>query len=342
MRFFCVMKRRKYKSINYKPFYKDWNFYLIFFGVVFMCFIGYLFHLNANSNRRIFSISFIPLLLGVIYENWRLKSDWKLILFKALIAFVFSFLVFLPGKNERNYNFENHIEIWPFYFVGIFVFISMIIHGEKVVPKLTEGITFLLSISIIYWLIDINIFEKINWFKLIVILFFGIISLYSFFHAFTHRDLNKNSRLTLSICSSVIMIVFAVVHIFKVFKNNYIEDSDFLSGLFIGLQYFLLGVSSMYILQNMMMLIEYLPGRNHFYDKAHLKDIRKMNQTHIIRYSEEQVSIFDSLLAFLLLSGFYYLNYQYRFLPSHTAIWLAIIFFPYFVGVKNLISSNIK
>ena len=80
-------------------------------------YIGFRFH---NSHRRLIPISVLALIAGVIFEGRKLSDNWKIVSLKALGAFVLSFFAFLPGKNEGNYNFENHIELWPYVFIIIF------------------------------------------------------------------------------------------------------------------------------------------------------------------------------------------------------------------------------
>ena len=172
------------------PFYKKWSTYIYIVSVLLITFLIYIIYRAQISDRKLFTLSFVPLLLGIIYETKRLSTDWKIIALKILGSLIFSFFAFLPGKHERNYDFENHIESWPFYFIAIFVFISLIFHDKKVVPKLTEGITLIQSISIIYWILDYNFLEDINLFSLTLISIAFLISFYSLIHAFTYISLS--------------------------------------------------------------------------------------------------------------------------------------------------------
>ena len=138
----------------------------------------------------------------------------------------------------------------------------------------------------------------------------------------------------------MIMIIFATEHIFSVFNSQNIEDTDAVNGSILTLEYFILGISSMYILQNFLMVTEYLPSRNRFYDKTHMKDIKAMNKTHIERYSEKQVMKFDSSLCLLYCSSFYFINYKYQIIHRQTAIWIIILTLPYFVYLKEKIYSE--
>ena len=319
------------------PIHKKWSTYFYLLGFFLLLFLIYIIYRVQISERKLFTLSFIPLLLGIIYENKRLSTDWKIIALKILGSLILSFFAFLPGKHERNYIFENHIEAWPFTFLAFFILISVIFHDKKVVPKLTEGITLIQSISIIYWIFDFNLFDNLNVFSLSLISISFLISFYSLVHAFTYIPLSRNHRLYLSIWSSIIMIIFATEHIFSVFNNQNIEDKDTLNGSILTLEYFILVISSMYILQNFFMLAEYLPSRNRFYDKTHMTSIKAMNKTHIERYSEKQVLKFDSFLCLLYCSTFYLINYKYQIMHRQTAIWIVILTLPYFIYLKEKI-----
>ncbi len=339
-----IMTRKKpiRKKSNYikPPFFFRISTYLYLLLGLLIAFLIYIFYRISISSRNLYVLNIIPLFLGIIYENKRLSTDWKMIALKAIGALVLSLFFFFPGKNESVYNFENHIILWQFGFLVIFVLISVFIHDQKVIPKLTEGITLMQSLSILYWIVDFNFFETKNLFLILLIFVSFLVSFYSIIHAFTNIPLTRNSRLFLSIWSSIIMIVFSFEHIFRVFTSPNIEDSGIFEGLLLIIQYFLLGVSSMYILQNLFMLIEYLPSKQRFYNKLHRKEIKIMNNIHIGRYSDKQVKFSDATFCFVYCVFLYTLNYLYNFIPRHTAIWIVFLTFPIVLSVKDRISKE--
>ena len=150
-------KKRSANGFQLKP-------YMFVFGLILVAFTFYIVFRLHISHRRLIPISVIALIAGVMYEGRKLADNWKVIGLKALGAFVFSFFAFLPGKNESNYDFENHIELWPYTFIGLFLLISIVVHGDKVVSKLTEGITLLQSIAVIYWVVDYGFVDNANLF----------------------------------------------------------------------------------------------------------------------------------------------------------------------------------
>lgn len=323
MRKKIITRRRKFsKGFDLKP-------YMIVIGLLLLALTIYIGFRMYNSGRRLIPISVLALIVGALFESKRLTNKWLTVLFTGLGSFIFSFVAFLPGKRERIYNFESHIEIWPYTFILIFVILSIAFHGDKIIPKLTEGITLLQSIAVIYWVVDYGFVDTDSLF-LKSLMFVGLLfSLYSIFHAFTYAVLSKTSRLTLSIWSSIIMLLFASDNIYRVYQNEQIENTaDLTNGFYIGLQYFLLGISAIYIVQNFIMLTGFLPGRGTFFNAQYFRDLKQLKSDHIKRYSGRQVSILHSLFCVFLTGAMFFLNYQYQILPRHVAIWTVFVIFP--------------
>lgn len=330
------MKKSKNKSRT-KSKYNKVSIILIALGIIVLGFYGYIIFRGFQSSKNLISITVIPLILGIVFENKRLSASWKEILYKIMLSLTLSLFVFAPGKKETTYVLEDHIAMWPYFFIFFFVLASAVIHEKKITPKLTEGITLLQSISIIYLMIDIGLFNNYNVVSIPLIIIGLSFCTVSFVHAFSYLKLTNNTRLFLSIWSSIIMIIFAIEYMIRVFTYNFSSKYTLLDEGIHMLQYFLLGVSLIYIFQNAIMLLEYLPSKNRAYNKEHMKDIDRMNKTHISRYSKRQTKISDALLALFLTGGIYFLNYSYRFIPRYTMIWLLFWIFPFIITLKHLI-----
>ena len=134
------------------------------------------------------------------------------------------------------------------------------------------------------------------------------------------------------------MFAFAVDNIYRVFDNPDIESTYLSDGLYIGLQFFLLGVSAVYIMQNYMLLAAFLPSKNGNYRR----DLKENKKDHIDRFSDEQVLTGHSILCILYAVTFYGLNYKYQILPRHTMIWLVFLTFPLFLRLIDLITYGRK
>lgn len=309
---------------------------MIVIGLLLLALTIYVGFRIQSSGRRLIPISIIAIIAGVIFEGKRLSDKWSTVLWTALGSFIFSFLTFLPGKREHNYNFEDHIAMWPYGFIIFFAIFSIAFHGDKVIPKLTEGITLLQSIAVVYWVVDYGFIDTDNVFLKSLMAIGLIFSLYSVFHAFTHAILSRRSRLTLSIWSSIIMMLFASDNIYGVYQNEQIEDTaDITHGLYIGLQFFLLGVSGIYIVQNFIMLMGFLPGKGTFFNAQYFRNLKELKSDHIKRYSDRQVNILHSFFCMLFTGTIFVLNYHYQILPRNVAIWIVFVVFPFILIIYD-------
>lgn len=277
------------------------------------------------SERKLFSISLLALFSGLLFESFRITNNWKDVIYKFIGVYFFSLVCFFPGKREVVYNLENHIKFWPYFFISLFSIVTAISHKDKVTAKLTEGITLLLSLSLIYWTIDYGFINIDNLFSKSVLFIALLFSAFSIIQALTYFKLSRAVRLTLSIWSTIVLVAFSIDNIYRVYQNEDIETTKYLSeGLYIGLQYFLLGVSAIYITQNCVLLGGFLPSKNGNYKN----ELKETIEDHIDRYSENQVFIGNSILCILYALVIYGLNYKYQILPRHTMIWFAFLTFP--------------
>jgi hypothetical protein len=204
---------------------------------------------------------------------------------------------------------------------------------EKVTPKLTEGITLIQSMAILYWIVDFGLLNTQSWFVMALLSIAVLVSLFSVFHAFTTLALTRTNRLTLSIWSTIIYVVFAVEHICIVFQNETIENTENVTGkILILLDYFLLGVSGVYIVQSYLMLVGFLPGKGSFFNSLYFKELKELKSDHIKRYSVEQTDISHSLFCVLFTGGIFYMNYVYQIVPKNIAIWTVFVSFPFILS----------
>jgi hypothetical protein len=305
-------------------------------GVIGLALTIYITYRTSLSDRKLFSISLLALFGGLLFESFRVSDNRKSVIAIFVGSYFFSLISFLPGKREQHYNFENHIQNWPYFLLFFFALAFAVFHKDRVTAKLTEGITLLLSLSFIYWTIDYGFTNYQNWFAISLLSITFLFSVFSILNALTNLHLSKGVRLTLSIWSTIILFAFAIDNIIRVFSNPDIESTYLSDGLYIGLQYFLLGVSAVYIMQNCILLSAFLPSKNGNYRN----DLRENTKDHIDRYSDQQVSIGHSLFCILYAVTIYWVNYTYQILPRHTMIWLVIVTFPLILFLSNMISGR--
>ncbi|HJR99917.1 MAG TPA: hypothetical protein VJ780_03175, partial [Flavobacterium sp.] len=271
-----------------------------------------------------------PLILGLIFQGKRLYGTWRPLIENFVIAIGGGFFIFIIShKGINNIGEKIYFITYAFLLFFILAFLAKFKKSRKlIIPKLTEGITLMYSIAIIYWLVDFSrdyVYAKIGY------VFFFIVfcmSIFSIINAFTKIPLSKTNRFLLSLWSSVAMILFALDYIIRVFKNGEISDAlSFQQVIFIFLQYFLLGVSSVYIAQNISMIFGFLPDKN---EKSYRysRRIKALKKDHIDRFSEEQVSVWYSLFCVIFSAALFWINYQYQFMNRQSIIWIVFVLFP--------------
>jgi len=284
----------------------------------------------AAFGRHFIPINVLCLVAGVLFEGKRILGRWPVLLATVKGAAAFSYFALIPGKNEDTYNLGTHVELMPYFFIVGFAFACIVLNHDKVTAQLTEGITLLQSIALTYWVLDLHAYETTQTFIRGLILIGVLFAVFALVHALTRVSLSRSSRLALSIWSSLIMLVFAIDHIYGVYQNKPIQSSTGLPEDFlIGLQFFLLGVAAIYIVQNTLMLVGFFPGNKTFFNAQYFKELRELNQEHVARYSSNQVSPLQSLLCIVITGGFFFLNYKLRILPRPFAIWVMFVTFPY-------------
>jgi hypothetical protein len=305
-------------------------YYLIAIAVGLIALTVYIVFRMQSSGRQLIPISVLALIAGVIVESLRISERKMDVLGITLLSFALSFLAFLPGKHEHNYSFEHHIQAWPYWFIILFAIVSVVTHGDKAVPKLTEGITLLQSIAVVYWVIDYGFLDTRHIVVQALLVIGLLFALYSLFHAFTYTFLSRTSRLTLSIWSSVVMLLLAIDNIYRIHQNVPVEQAGTTShGLYIALQFFLLGVSGIYVIQNVLMLMGFLPGRGSFFNAQYFRELKALKSDHVKRYSDQQTPIRNSFLCVIFAGGTFALNSYYAVFPRHIMIWIVLALFPF-------------
>ncbi|ROS05577.1 hypothetical protein EDC56_1114 [Sinobacterium caligoides] len=303
---------------------------LIIIAALFISYIGY----RAYQGHVLLPITVIPLILGIAYENWRISSNWKQLARQISISLAVSLLSFLSGVTEHSYNFEDKIREWPYVFSIIFVFLSLYDNEDSIKQELTEGITLLQSLAVIYWISDIGTSQLI-WSYQFFAVFVGIVfCIFSFLHAFTYLELTKLSRLFLSIWSAIIMIIFAADNAYQTYHFSSHENYQIFEEALNFLQYFILGTTLIYTAQNIMLLLPYLPGKG-FFSRDNFDNIKESNKKFTERYSPQQIKISDSIIAVIFTAGVYYCNYHFKLVPRNTMIWLVFLTFPTIIWLKN-------
>ena len=297
----------------------------------FFLFIAYVLY---HSEKSVVPLSIFVLLAGVFIESKRLSKKWSTVFYKFLAALVISVFSFLPFSDEINYNIENHVTMWIYVFLLAFLLISLAFHREKIKLFLSEGVTLNLSVGIIYWLVENEFYNTTSVVIKSAASFFIIVAFFTIINTFSRFKLTPTTRLLLSIWSSIVLMFLALDNILNLL-NYQIEGAFFLvDKAVIVIQYFFLGISSIYILLNIFMLMEFLPDRSAKTKKEHIDNFNAIKLEHINRYSENKISKKLALICLVVSIVFYSSNYLFQFLPTNAAIWLMLFF------LNNLVYFN--
>lgn len=316
---------------------------LFIFISALLVYVVYDTYIKATSGSHLISINVIALMAGVVFESKRITNKWIIVVAIGILSFfiAFAFLNFINNADTHNRQgftvvFNYSIQIWPPIFLVLYFIFSLVFYKYRIIPKLTEGITLLQSIAVIYWVIDYGFITSTSLFMQTFLVIGLLFSLYSIFHAFTNTHLSNTHKLILSIWSSIIMLLFALDNLHVVDHPELVENTDnALKILYLGLQYFLLGISSIYMIQNFIMLFRFLPRPGKFFNTKYFNNVRRLKDDHVYRYSDEQVSPLHSLICILFIGSVFFLNYYYQIVPKQFIIWMAFVTFPFIITFYN-------
>jgi hypothetical protein len=281
------------------------------------------------SDRLLLPLTLLALFAGLFVEFRRITRRWTTVFWTALVALGLSYFAFLPGKHERIYHVDAHIQLWPYFFCGFFLLIAIIEHRKLVTPRLHEGMTLLQTVALAYWTLEAIDLQAIGPWTIALLTMMVLFGLYVVGHAFLPITLSHPHRLLLSLWSSIIMLFLAVDNIRRVYAMGYIEETE--DPLAIGLivaNHFLLGISSVYMAQNTMMLFGFLPGKGTFFNARYFKETRALIADHIDRYADNQVPFGLALFSLVYAAGLFALNHHYGLVRSNVAIWAVFVSFP--------------
>jgi hypothetical protein len=281
---------------------------------------------KSSSVENIDTIGVIALFAGLIFATIVLSNKLKTVLYALSYALIISLITLIPAFVYQETASALYFKLWPYCFLVGYLLMLVSIFDDKIQPKLTEGITLLLSISVIYWSFDNRLLFTQNMY-LKVLLFVGLLfCLFSVYNAFTKAPLYAENRFVLSLWCSIMLFIFTIDNV----HNMLVVDEDEQSVLYHSLQYFSLGISSIYIFQNIIMLIAFLPAKERpLLSEEYADQVDELAQSYIKRFSDKQVNTKESLFCILFTIPLFTVNYFFNILPAHIAIWLVIFVFPY-------------
>jgi len=296
-----------------------WTFLALFFS-------SFAFYALYEAYIHSFTLAFICsiiLLAGLIFEFKSICRSWDRVLITGAIALGVSWIAFLPIDFI---GIQGCLRIWPFIICCAFGIATIWSYSGRSQIKLTEGITFMQCLALVYWMIEVLSGSSLDKPKYLIIGIVLITSAFAAFHAFTYTELTRKTRFILSFWSAAIMTFFASLNIYAVYQmQRESEGADIVVTL---LQHLFLGISSVYIVQNIYLIVGYFPFEDFKELKHYRKNRRKLTTLHISRFSDKQVRLKKVFICFAICSSMFGANYFVDIVPPNLAIWFAFILVP--------------
>nr|WP_294942689.1 hypothetical protein [uncultured Mucilaginibacter sp.] len=265
---------------------------------------------------------------GIVFEYKRLVS-WRQLLNISLGGFGISLIIFIPALGDGS--FIDSLKVWPYFFGGAFAFFALILQMKALLPRITEGIVLLQTMAIIYWVLTTNTIEY-NWFTVALIMVSVILGVIALYYAFSYAQHTRTSLLCLSIWSAIVLVLIGFDNASQVLAIGEIEH--ILSPTSVALtaaQYFMLGISCLYIADSFLMVYAFLPFRGKESRKEYEKARKELKDWHIARVDTRQLKRTHALAAVVFTIIVFGCNYTFRLLPPNFLIWLVFILFPVFI-----------
>lgn len=279
-----------------------------------------------NSPGHIVPIYLLVMLCGVISENSR-TSSVRMIFATILLAFFISCFNFLGNYTNGHFNAES-LKAWPYFFYAAIIFFMLIRHEKGFILKVHEGLVFLQSMAIVYWFIAAT---QISFHRASAIIVIGaVVLLFAFtaYHAFSQRTPSYGEQLVLSILSALIFVFFGVVNTSHLLSGADIDTSQLAPSLiFITLQYFMLGVSSVYIAKSLVMVYGFIPGKNEP-TASYGERVVELVKMHLDRVDATQINKGYALITALFTLFIFGANYFFGLLPPTFVIWCIFVSYP--------------
>lgn len=324
-----------------------WETIPFYLGVLILLAISIRVYFSGYTN---FYYPILPICFGIILQSFKynisIKENFEnfkvCIIFTAYVTAPFLGLILFSLVKIELQDFLNILDLYSVFFpiVLFVVYILILVNSTKKndVVKFSEGLTFLKSMSLVYYAVEMNVFIYSGFLPNILIAISVFIIFLSTISAFTYIKITNNLKVILSVWSTLILLLFTYNHIsslFSAFSSNQLNP-------LLVMDFFTLGTSTVYIAHNIDALLYYYPSNTEFFSKYHFKQIEKANRKQMERYKDEQVRIIDSFICLIIASTLYSLNYILKIFSPLSAIWISLLLIPNIIDFKNWISTHLK
>jgi len=309
--------------------------------IIFLMILFYGFHLLSRIMLPYtVPYEFFVVTGGLIFQYKQLINEWEKVIYTSLAALGLSFIAFIPGRNETVYDFKEHFEFWLIVYIVAFAIVALQNKKfrEMTVPTVSEGTVLLQSLAIIYWLLDMEINPRQHVFVFITFLLSIPFVIFSLYHAFSYSPLTRPVKVSLSIWSAFITIVFVFDYLLDLLhirpQWNLSNEPDWLHFF----KFFLLGMAVIYMVHAFVLLYDLIVSSDRRWVYSSAKDVVEM---HARRFSGRQLPKNSAVLISIMTISFFVWNYYSHTFPANTAIWLVFILIPALTELARLIKKKL-
>ena len=321
-------KQKNSKNSKFNSFFGTLfhNPFIIFLTAIVLTLYFYICYVAFQEEKSLIPLTMVTLILGLIYQSYKITQSFKKILIYLTISSFVSLLAFGQGENETHYVFAEHIEIWIYFFLTIYLIIMSVEHDKKITTPFGEGLSLLFCLAFLYWLFENYLFDFSFILTQVLSMAVLLITAFSVIHALFKIKHNAFSRFILSISTCIAVVVLSLDNLFQLMDQGEPSFTKTIAeNIILLIQYFLLGISALFLFQNIMLLLQYLPSK---YTRSYFSDIKENTQAHIERFSKDQISWIEASLCLFISTFAYTLNYYFQIIPPNMCIWLVIFLCP--------------
>ena len=283
---------------------------------------------RAAVSQPAFFWPILALTAGLLFEGYRItRNGWQAAWTGLAALIAGSLLGGLPIRGMEADGINLYLFAGPFVMAYCTIFLAM--NRRRVTPYRSEGQAWLLSLCFVYWLVDLYRTQAIpGWLFCITGLALVPVGI-SGFHAFLRLALSETVRMWLSVWCVFVTLVLGTNSVISVLfpSLNWGSSESFDYPIRI-LSFFLLGISAIYVVNNLRQVLEILFWRG--YAK---KEKRKVRRRHFLRFSKRQLPGWQAACCLAYAAVVFGLNMRYGVMPRITAIWFVIVSFPPLLGL---------
>ena len=271
------------------------------------------------SGRTFVPLTLLGLALGLSVEFKRLTGSWAILAWTLVMAYAGSFLIYLVKFSETGLSLQELILKQHIAFCVIVIVVALIKNPKGATTPLNSTVTLLQSACVTYLFLESPAWPLHDGFmKLLAYIGFAAV-FFTLLQAFVASRLLRPVRFLLSLWSTFLMFVFAIINLVGLLEGPDMGMAGTAaSRLLETLDYFLFGISAIYIGQNLMMAVQLFPTE----DVPFTESLREAYNDHVARYYDARPHRLFLLLLLAACIALFRLNHHYGFLPPITLVWL--------------------